>query len=161
MLKFDLLIPICNMNNDGFNERLNNLIIGINNLPKDNSVHLILIEQIINEENPNYLNNVNLDNFLNVTKKFVHYPIFNKPWLFNIGVRNAKYNHLLFSEMDVSFNPGYLKKIEEYLSDPSKPGKNWFFAWNKIIYFNEEKEIEGEYTCSKGMREGGLLFCKK
>lgn len=162
MLKFDFIIPICNMNNDGFEERFRNLMVITNNLPKNNSVHLILIEQIINKENPKFLDHLNIPEKLDHTKVFVEFPVFNKPWLFNLGVKESKYQNLLLSEMDVNINPGYIEKIEEYLLDINKPGKKWFFAWNKILYWNKElNKVEQEHTCSKGMREGGLIFIKK
>ena len=52
MFRYDYIIPICNINNDGFNHRLLNLAVIVNMIPKRN-VHLILVEQVLKHVSKN------------------------------------------------------------------------------------------------------------
>ena len=159
MTKFDFIIPICNMENDGFDERLNNLMIIVSRLSKKET-HLILVEQVLNDESPKYLNHIFIPEDLDCTKIFIKNPVFNKSWCYNVGIRNSKYSKLLLSEMDVTINLKYFDILNKFLD--KNPNFNWFFAWNQLLYWDQfNQKTEDERVPEKGMAEGGIIFCQK
>jgi len=76
-IKIDYIIPIANINDDGFTYRLNNL----NNILKiiPDCVNVVLVEQMINPVYKLYTNSLNpLSKNLNITTKVVKFHTFNK-----------------------------------------------------------------------------------
>lgn len=94
-----------------------------------------------------------------ITKKVVKYPIFNKPWLYNIGVALAKTNNILLGEGDVSVNLKFFIELEKYINSNNK---DWFFCWNRIQYWNETRDkVLRDDAPRVGMAEGGIVYFKK
>jgi len=157
-IKFDYIIPVVNINNDGYDNRLKNLLSILKVTP--DFVNVVLVEQMINPINRLYSNDLkDLPKDLNLTKKLVRHNIFNKGWLYNIGVKLSKTNDIILAEGDIGINRKYFIDLKEYIS---KNKSKWFFAWNKIIYWNNDftKKLRVD-TPRKGMAEGGLVYFNK
>ena len=154
MLRFDYIIPIANIDNDGWGYRLRNLESLIYSLPP--FVHLILVEQVVDSTLEKYIKHVQLPKDLVYSKITVNYPIFNKPWLFNIGVNYSKTNRLLLAEMDVTFPNNYFSLLE------GRKWETWFFGWNRIVFLDMYGLCYERITEPMiGMAEGGVVCVDK
>jgi hypothetical protein len=154
MIKFDYIIPIANINNDGWGHRLMNLESLLYSLPS--FVHLILVEQVIDNTLGKYIEHIQIPKDLLYSKITVNYPVFNKPWLFNIGVNYSKTNRLLLAEMDVTFKHNYFSLLEKM------KWEDWFFGWNRIVFLDMYKLYYERITePKKGMAEGGIVCLDK
>lgn len=157
-IKMDYIIPISNINGDGFRHRLNNLNMILRVAP--DFVNIVIIEQMINPVNKLYTKNLDkISKNLSITTKVVRFHTFNKGWLNNIGVKNSKSNNIILAEGDININRKYFIDLKDFIE---KNDYKWFFAWNKIIYWNENlsKKLRVD-TPRKGMAEGGLVYFDK
>jgi len=157
-IMMDYIIPVANINNDGFNHRLKNLNSILRVIP--DFVNVIIVEQMINPIYKLYSNNLDqLSTDLNLMKKLVRFHTFNKGWLNNIGVRNSKTNNIILAEGDININRQYFIGLKDFIL---KNKYKWFFAWNKIIYWDEtlSKKLRVD-SPRKGMAEGGLVYFDK
>ena len=106
-----------------------------------------------------YTNNLDVPKNLNITKKVVRYPIFNKPWLYNIGVKLSKTDNILLAEGDINVNRKYFIELKEFIKNSNK---KWFFAWNRIKYWNENADkVLRDDKPRIGMAEGGIVYFNK
>lgn len=157
-IMMDYVIPIANINNDGFKYRLKNLNSILKVIP--DFVNVVIIEQMINPVNKLYSNNLDkLPSDLSLYKKLVRFHTFNKGWLNNIGVRYSKTNNIILAECDININRKYFIDLKEFiLNNKCK----WFFAWNEIIYWDKDisKKLRVD-SPRKGMAEGGLVYFNK
>lgn len=157
-IKMDYIIPIANINDDGFTQRLKNLNCILRVIPE--FVNVVLIEQMINPIYKLYSKSLeSLPNHLSLTKKVVKHNIFNKGWLYNIGVKQSKTNNIILAEGDISINRKYFIDLRDFISSNDY---KWFFAWNKIIYWNEDvtKKLRVD-SPRETMAEGGLIYFNK
>lgn len=153
----DYIIPITNMDDDGFKYRLNNLNIVLRLIPK--MVNVVIVEQMLKPVNKLYTKNIDIPKDISITKKVVKYPIFNKPWLYNIGVKLSKTNNILLAEGDININRRYFIQIKKFIE---KSDKKWFFGWNRIKYWNENADkVIRDDTPRIGMAEGGIVYFNK
>lgn len=169
------IIPICNMGGSDIKERYSNLNFIINNfLEKEEcSVNLILVEQVVSGEylpiggrlksRNRKLRNVSIDYVK------VHHPVFNKPWLYNIGVRRAVTANIIIAESDMYTDRPLLSKVVKYARANLYP---WCFCWSEMRYLSSESKdllMEGGISIddlpvyavrkpSQGWMEGGPLF---
>lgn len=156
-LFMDYIIPITNMDNDGFEYRLKNINIILRLIPK--FVNVIIVEQMLKPVNKLYTNNIDIPNNLKITKKVVKYPTFNKPWLYNIGVKLSKTNNILLAEGDININRKYFSELKTFIEGSNK---KWFFAWNRIIYWDKKADkILRDDKPRPGMAEGGIVYFDK
>jgi len=148
---FTLIIPICKIDNS-----IDYRIVSIKNLikqtPKD--INIIIVHQIKPKDKKL---NFTGENVLNI---YVNSEgIFNKSWLNNIGVKYANTKYIILSESDISIDLNYFLKLKEYVN---KNNYDWFFAWNRIIYYEKDmKKISRDVKPFKGGPEGGLVCHKK
>lgn len=169
MNKLNLIIPLCNMNDDGYDERLHNLKLIINNLPY--FIHLILVEQIINSNKKLYTGSKFNYYIEQHSKKFypncftysiihINYPIFNKSWCYNVGANTSISDYLLFGESDIFVDESYYEKLMTFISNIG--ALKWFYAWNNLHYLDKDNfTIIRNTVPQKGMAEGGLCFFNK
>lgn len=157
-ITMDYIIPIANINDDGFKYRLKNLNSILKIVP--DFVNVIIVEQMINPINKLYFNNLDkLSQELNITKKLVRFHTFNKGWLNNIGVKYSKTNNIILAEGDININRKYFIKLRDFIVNNKY---KWFFAWNKIIYWDEHCSTKLRVDSPrKGMAEGGLVYFNK
>lgn len=157
-VKIDYIIPISNINDDGFTYRLRNLNTIIRIVPE--FVNVVLVEQMINPVYKLYSKSLKtLPKDINIIKKIVKYPIFNKGWLYNIGVNLSKTNHVILAEGDINVNRKYFTDLKDFILENDH---NWFFAWDKIIYWNIDfTEKLKEETPRESKTEGGLIYFNK
>lgn len=154
---FDLIIPISNGGFGDFKHRAANLELILAELPPQ--VHAILVEQTVSAENPNYRDRVKVASSCNHTWISVSAPIFNKPWLYNIGARNAKSHRLLFSEADVGLENHYFAKLLTWLNEHKY---QWCIAWSRIIYWQQDMmHQKARHKPSRGGFEGGVVYMSK
>lgn len=157
----DLIIPVCNMGDDSYKYRLRNLESIVRVMPQN--IHLIIVEQMLDPTLPLYSNNIRIPTNKSITKILVRYFIFNKGWLFNIGVRNAKTPHILLGEGDTGVDLNYFTELYKFAKKrPKNKIRRWFFAWDEIIYWDEtfSKKIRVAKP-TRGMSEGGILYYNK
>jgi hypothetical protein len=156
-IKFDYIIPVANINDDGFTYRLKNLNNILRIIP--DFVHVVLVEQMLNPVYSLYSNNLESFPNLNITKKIVKFHTFNKGWLYNIGVKNSVTDNIILAEGDIHVNRQYFVRLKKFIL---KKKHLWFFAWNKIIYWNNDfSEKLREDTPRETMAEGGLVYFNK
>ncbi len=154
---FDLIIPISNGGFGDFKPRADNLEIILAELPPQ--VHAVLVEQTVSAENPNYRDRVKVASSCNHTWISVSAPIFNKPWLYNLGARNAKSHRLLFSEADVALENHYFIKLLAWLNEHKY---QWCIAWSRIIYWQQDMiHQKARHKPSRGGPEGGVVYMSK
>jgi len=154
MIQFDYIVPICNIDTDGWEQRLNNLAALCDIIPPN--VHLILVEQVVSLELLKYTDNLVIPKKVKATVKVVNYPVFNKPWLFNCGVRLSKTNKLMLAEMDVLFGDRYIDRLTEVV------WKNWFFGWDNLVFWNKDETYPDKLaTPQKTLTEGGIVCVTK
>lgn len=157
-IKMDYIIPVANICNDGFAHRLKNLNCILRVIP--DFMNVIIVEQMINSTHKLYSKDLNpLPKDLSITKKLVRFHTFNKGWLYNIGVKHSKTNHIILSEGDINVNRKYFIDLKNFIFSNNY---KWFFAWNKIIYWNGNfsKKLRID-SPRKGMAEGGLVYFDK
>jgi len=150
----DFIIPVGNVGGSDFDDRVISVQKIIDSFPKD--VHIIIVEQITKNELVTF--EVILEENDHVTYIPVEYPTFNKPWLYNIGSKNCKTNHLLLGETDCTpENPKIY--FEKLIKQMVRYNINWSFGWNRILYFNSDyTEILRDDKPIKGYAEGGIVY---
>jgi len=156
-IKIDYIIPIANINDDGFTQRLYNLNSILRTIP--DFINVVLVEQMINPVYKLYSKSLEfIPKSLSLTKKVVRFHTFNKGWLYNIGVKLSRTDHIILAEGDINVNRKYFMDLKEFIL---KSDHKWFFAWNKIIYWNKDfTEKLREDTPRETMAEGGLVYFK-
>lgn len=156
-IKIDYIIPISNINDDGYSYRLSNLNSILRVIP--DFINVILVEQMINPVYRLYQNDLDLIKNISITKKLVRYHTFNKGWLFNVGANLAKTNHIILAEGDININRIYFENLKNFIINNSY---KWFFAWNKIIYWDKDfiNQLRID-TPREAMSEGGLIYFDK
>lgn len=145
------------MNNDGFKYRLDNLNIQLRLLKTlEDNYRIILVEQVIDDSLEKYTDNKNLETCADVVKT-VKNTRFNKPWLYNIGVKLSDDNDIVISEMDTIYPSKH-----DYIHLPKlirETKRKWFFCWDKIIYMDESNKLpERVDSPRQGMAEGGIVY---
>lgn len=86
---------------------------------------------------------------------------FNKPWLCNLGVRQAKTEHIIIGDMDIVGDDNNL--IIKALSKCLRCDFLWAFIWGKIKYLGKNKgdplqRLDFPYP---GVNEGGIVYFRK
>ena len=159
MYNFDLVITLFNGNPDDLVYRLRNLNIVLSSLPY--SVHPIIVEQK-NEDEETVWENINLyrSDITYILKKRTASNDFNKCWLYNIGVKNAKSNRIILGESDCApANPLYFGRLLNFIEEKKCP---WAYCWEKIYYLKENlSEVKRSYAPRIGGPEGGLVYFRK
>lgn len=101
---------------------------------------------------------------LNVCSKF------NKPWLCNLGVRQAKTEHIIIGDMDIvncNIDSGIGNKKTEYFFCSALElitnTTDWGFLWNRLKYVGKTKtdplqRVDFPYP---GINEGGIVYYQK
>lgn len=133
--KLDYIIPICNIGNEDFEDRLmavNYLLRHFLAKQQYIDIHVVIVEQVLDYKYPTYVSKIRVPDGLDHTIVRVRYDTFTKPWLYNIGVKHCKYEHFIIAESEV------LADDDRYLRDLVDFGKNtdWCFGWDKIVYLS-------------------------
>jgi len=156
----DYIIPICNMGDDGFDYRLRNIESLIRIIPP--FVNLIIVEQIVDTTRKLYTSNIRMPDKINIDKRIVRYDIFNKSWLYNIGVKLARTDKILLAEGDINTNRLYFGDLFTYIYNGEGKNLDWFFAWDEIIYWDKEFKNKVRADSPRpGMAEGGVVYFNK
>jgi hypothetical protein len=138
MKPIDYIIPVCNIGDLDFGIRCENISFLLKEfLAKQTNIllNVILVEQIINDNLIRYQDNIVIPKDLKINILTVQHPIFIKPWLYNIGVRNSISENIIFGEADVfcgdpNFLSGFLEQIEGKIK--------WCFIWYTVKKLTEE-----------------------
>jgi|GEM_PF-799990 len=150
--KLSCIIPVLNKGESDFDFRLNTMSKVLPRIP--NWVEIIIVEQVIDKKLIKYTDIIKDKRY---KKIIVNSPIFNKSWLYNIGVKNSSTNNIILSESDMDFDKGFFKHI----LDSIKPETKWFFCYNRIIYYNKHGGLWLDRKPEIHNTEGGFVFCKK
>ena len=155
MHKLDLIIPVYN-GGDDFIYRLRNMNIITSAIPYE--VHLIIVEQV--DGNETFWENLHIQRS-DITYIPVEYSgVFNKGWLYNIGLKETKTENVILGESDCLFEPLYFNNILKHLKN--NPPLQWFHCWDKILYLSESMDtVYKKYNNIAGGPEGGLILFKK
>jgi predicted glycosyltransferase involved in capsule biosynthesis len=148
----DYIIPVCNFGEDDFEYRVNNLKRILKSIPS--YINVIMIEQVLDTDIPTYHEALPLIK----EKHIVHYPIFNKPWLLNIGAKLSLTDNLIFADADIFADTSYYDKLSRHIQ---KKKPKWFIAWSKLSYFDSEGKLLKIVTPKPGGPEGGIVYFKK
>lgn len=150
----DWIIPLCNIGGEDYNHRVINLRKILRNIPE--YFNVIIVEQIINDQLKKYTDDLKGEKIDNIV--YANYPIFNKPWLFNIGVRHSLTTNILCSDCDILID-NYDTLVKHILSGTRK---QWFIAWSSLIYEGTNPNtMEKLVQPRKGWSEGGLVYFNK
>lgn len=155
---FDYIIPITNIGESDFRDRVSNLQMIINSYPKK-QVRIIIVEQIIDSSLETFKSKLNMKS--NVQYHQVSNKIFNKSWLYNIGANKSNTGHLILGESDCVPNSpvAYFKSLKE---DMINNDRKWAFGWNKLLYLDASgKKIVKTVRPREGFAEGGLVYFRK
>lgn len=156
----DYIIPICNMGDNSFDYRLRNLEALIRIIPP--FVNLVIVEQIVDTTKKLYINNIREPEKINIDKQIVRHPIFNKPWLYNIGVNMTRTDKIFLAEGDINTNRLYFGDLFTYIYSGEGKHLDWFFAWDEIIYWDEQFKNKARVDSPRpGMAEGGVVYFNK
>jgi hypothetical protein len=176
------IIPICNTKGSEYDERLKSLVFIIDKflMKQDCQVKIIIVEQ----RTGNYsefirgiINSVSRQALANITFKAVQYPIFNKSWLYNIGMKFTEGEHCFLAESDMfTINDNLLRSVVNFTKEKNYP---WCFAWNEMRYLHKKEKdffIDHFYDYeeipldlkhyavrrpSPGWMEGGPIYVRK
>lgn len=100
----------------------------------------------------------------------VSYPVFNKPWLFNVGVSNSNSSFICLAESDMYAKEPYFERVAAAMIDNSW---KWCFGWNRLCYttLEEKRAILSGRTFddtgsrwvrpTRGYSEGGFVFFRR
>lgn len=176
------IIPVCNLRGSEYEERLENLIFIINEflMRQDCQVKVIIVEQIVGdypEFSRGLLRGLSDKSLKHLLIKTVTYKTFNKPWLYNIGMKLAEGDNCFIGESDMfTVNDDLLKGVVEFAKQNRYP---WCFAWDEMRYLhkNEKEELIQRandliqipdnlryYAMrmpAKGCMEGGPIYFRK
>lgn len=107
----------------------------------------------------------------NVRTIQVRYPIFNKSWLLNVGVKATAAPFVVLAEADMWAQTPMLPEAVKWLE---RGRLQWGFAWNRLFYTNhEDKELllntgvaplerpKRIVKPTKGYSEGGFLVARR
>lgn len=172
MIYISYIIPLCNLGDEDFNSRLKSLNYYINTFLRNQkgvTIELIIVEQVVDKNLSTYRSFINSSTIKIIN---VSYPIFNKGWLINIGVKNSSYNNIIVSDVDtICRGKTYLKDFIKYINSNSL---SWCIGWKKIFYLSLESKENLFYTnklvlndyerysrVTKGGAEGGIVYFKK
>ncbi len=132
------------------------------------SFNIIIVEQSMDGK-IYYMPNIPRQVFETKIKKIeISYPIFNKSWCINVGLRQSSSRFILIADPDIFCKEIYFRELLQYLENGS-----WCFAWNKLRYTevaekamlidNGIPSMKGKETCGpkRGFSEGGLVLFKR
>lgn len=152
----DYIIPVANIGGDDFLDRVQNLNYVLKTfLSNQTNVDLkvYIVEQVIGN-NPTFKSLLEIPNTgLNITYKSVTYPIFTKPWLYNVGVNISSSENIILADMDAWSDKDYFHNLLDFLDDKKL---QWCFGWEssaaiskttkeELISFNRIRKENGEF----------------
>ncbi len=155
---FNYIIPVANTGERDFEDRLVNLRLILNQYPKSD-VQMVLVEQVVNKSLPTFGDKLRLGK--DVAYIQVINPVFNKGWLYNLGVKASKSDDVILGESDCTPNTpnAYFHKLHETMTIMKR---QWAFAWNKLIYLAPDgKSVQKVVSPKEGFAEGGIVYFKK
>lgn len=174
MEKVTYIIPVCNMVDSEFDNRLESLNFMIFEfLGKQTNIEidLIVVEQVVNNDFRKYTDYIKAPENINYNNFVVSYRDFDKPWLINIGFNNLNTNHVLVAEMEMYSDKDFFSDLIKWANNKKY---QWFFAWNRIYKTSELErkkilELKQEYsngtgefiTAKRGLSEGGIIYWHK
>lgn len=154
---FDYIIPCANVGGPDYEDRINNIQRIIDELP--HNIRIVIIEQRIDRSYTRFKDSIFSDGRTNFVE--VYYPVFNKPWLYNIGVRNSRFDYIILGETDClpEFPQTFFLELYKYIAINRL---NWCHAWNRIKYYNaDQSQVYRDDSPKRGGAEGGLVFFQK
>lgn len=157
-----VIIPVSLLVKKSLNKRVETLNRAIKDLYK--GLDVIVVEQSLNGQF--YF----LDNIIDCKKVKISYPVFNKGWMINVGVKHSLYDDLIIADCDM-----YAKCVnwDTVLYWFNYNRHQWGFVWNRIVYTTNEQRCKildgGSSRCigvkydtpRSGYSEGGLVYFKK
>lgn len=170
-MKIDVIIPLCNLLPISLSERLLSLDRALHDFYAMQSadVQVILVEQSLDGKYP-YLDAVVRPDKLKCEAVSLQYPIFNKCWCINAGVRVCRGDLVIIADSDMYCRDSYLEHAGKWFR---AQGLKWAFAWDKLLYTTDEEKktlITGQriqhpakfgkrfVLPARGYSEGGLVM---
>lgn len=165
-MKLSIIIPIGDMAGGvGLDERVKSLVFAIRTFySQHKDTETIIVSQGVHVP---WISEIHS----NIRTIEVNYPIFNKSWLVNVGVRQAKADVVCIAEADMWAYSPYLTKVVDWMK---RFKMGWCFAWNRLHYTSPEEKamiLETEtqpierpsriVRPTKGYSEGGLIMFTK
>jgi len=172
-MEISVIMPICNVLDSQYDCRLRGLKYVVNEFllkQKNIKLEIILVEQIVNKANRTYKGNIKGIKVITARHK-----VYIKNWLFNIGVRNSKYDNLILMEIDIfpwDKNENYLYGLVKYAKSKNL---KWCFGWDRLARLTEEEteryvkdsswfgrpKTEKKTAPRRGASEGGIVYFGK
>lgn len=189
----DIIIPVCSMIEQSTEERIEAIRYGLRTFYGRQTrvdLRVILVEQALGDQlhylprlqdgkGPTVFGNATCEG-VQVFLVPIKYPIFNKPWCCNVGVKMARGENVVISESDMCGNQDY---FAELINEMGSRGLRWMHGWNQLYYTNHEERAwlmshPGEnlpgyrqktvkrsndalVAPKRGYSEGGIVFFKK
>jgi len=127
---------------------------------------VIIVEQVtqenklIQEEKTTNLITKDLQDFTYI--QVINDKPFNKSWCMNVGARNAKYNHLLFTDADSLFGNDYFLTIRQSIRNIPESNNKIMFCWNYIIcLIGKDNPVSRHIRPDTTFAMGGIWYCDK
>jgi len=151
-----VIIPLSSLVHKAIPKRLETVQYAIKDFYRDVD-EIIVVEQSL--DGKYYF----LPHLQGVKKIEISYPIFNKPWCLNVGVRNSKHNYVVICDADMYSRTMQWDRLLKWMQQ----GYLWAFGWNKLVYTNEHQRMSllrgrisfpglKEVKPTPGYSEGGL-----
>ncbi len=151
-----IIIPVCSLVPEAIQERIEVLNAAIEKFYRNTEV--IVVEQ-------NITGKFHFLPHLKGCKKIeLKYPVFNKPWCLNVGVKHSSYEYVVLADADMYSHEAYWNKLLMWMKENEYP---WAFSWNRLIYTKREQRdgiLRGasfpgvhHETPRPGLSEGGLV----
>lgn len=161
MIDISVVIPVSSLVPESVPARLETLQLALRHLYRN--VEVIVVEQSLDGS---FYFLPKLDN--KIKKIELRNPVFNKGWCLNVGVANAKNNYIVLTDCDM-YARNYDFDMLLYWMKSNR--YQWAFAWNRLIYTNQEQKkliLDGNMkpglsycTPTPGYSEGGLVCVSK
>jgi hypothetical protein len=69
----------------------------------------------------------------------IQYPVFNKSWCINVGVRNSVADFIVIAESDMWCAHPYLHVLGDWMNENAL---SWCYAWNKLYYTTKPQKTD-------------------
>lgn len=156
-MSLSYIIPLANIGHPDFFDRVNNVQRQLNEYPED--IQIIIVEQRIMDVIPTFFRQLSIPK--NATYYRLEYPVFNKSWCINLGVKKSKYGNIIIGESDCTPEHSH-KYFTDLLNYVDKNNTKWMFGWDRIKYYNKDhSDVYRDDEPKKGMAEGGLQYFNK
>ncbi len=130
----DYIIPISSPGGIEYEERLETLRYVINIFLARQTgiaINVVIVEQVLGPGSKPFLQGLRVSSSCHPKLVQVLFPVFNKCWLYNIGLRLSRNRHVFLADLDCVYLEDKLKHALEFAVSNKL---RWCIAWDSIHY---------------------------